>query len=787
MDVAALGLKIESDDVVKATANLDKFTASADKAAAAGAKLSGTGNTAKLAQDYARAAQAADQAGGAVAKASAAVAAANAHVVTYRNHLQGIVSASNQAAAAQNTVAAAVAKTSMATQQADGHVIAYRNNLERLATANKTAAAASGTAATGVAAVGTATRASSAIVSGFAGILGGLVGVIIGSVITALIEMVSKLWESDEAMKAVTVASDNLGAAQSVLGQMFDLSTGKIKNNTAAIRDNIYMQAVAFEATAAQAKVDAAKELSEGGLSGPGRGARFWRQITHPFENRAETEQGLAASQDGRNAANIRKIGEGLAAGNISRLDAGRALEAALANGQISQKQYIAAQNSFNRSLEQQTASAGARDLRAVLDGAELPSQYLKPDMAGPPPIGRGGGISAGRSTRAAAISDEAKALIERNRAAEQYIGSLSQEVAKIGLSDKALRKYEVAQALSKATTNEQRVAIAMLSIEREKALTKLRQTQEVEAAQKTLDDARKNMAGLDIELQTMHLVGAERDREILRIQRQIEMTELLAKIKAAEADGNTKLVETYRELADVIDERFAKSIQLIDGREAIDRHTAALNDAKDAAHGFFSGWLNGIRQGENAFKSFANSVIESVNRIIDKMLSRAIDDFFNKFDRGSNSGGGGIGSIIGSIAKIAGSASEAKASFKNANGNAFDSGVMRFAKGGAFTNTVVNTPTLFRFANGAQLGEMGEAGPEAIMPLMRGANGKLGVHAMGGRQIVEVRVTPNAYFDAHVDNRAGQVVAQTAPSIMDGGAKVANGRMAKRQTRRLG
>ena len=43
----------------------------------------------------------------------------------------------------------------------------------------------------------------------------------------------------------------------------------------------------------------------------------------------------------------------------------------------------------------------------------------------------------------------------------------------------------------------------------------------------------------------------------------------------------------------------------------------------------------------------------------------------------------------------------------------------------------IINRPTLMPLANGAALA--GEAGPEGILPLKRGANGKLGVISQGG------------------------------------------------------
>ncbi len=67
------------------------------------------------------------------------------------------------------------------------------------------------------------------------------------------------------------------------------------------------------------------------------------------------------------------------------------------------------------------------------------------------------------------------------------------------------------------------------------------------------------------------------------------------------------------------------------------------------------------------------------------------------------------------------------------ANGAAFSQGrVMPFAKGG-----VVAQPTSFAMRGGTGL--MGEAGPEAIMPLTRGADGRLGVQASGGARAVTV------------------------------------------------
>jgi len=75
------------------------------------------------------------------------------------------------------------------------------------------------------------------------------------------------------------------------------------------------------------------------------------------------------------------------------------------------------------------------------------------------------------------------------------------------------------------------------------------------------------------------------------------------------------------------------------------------------------------------------------------------------------------------------------------ANGAAFDAtGIAPFASGGTFTNQIVSTPTPFRFASGGSFknGVMGEAGPEAVMPIMqselgRDSKGRLGIKRQTG------------------------------------------------------
>lgn len=100
-----------------------------------------------------------------------------------------------------------------------------------------------------------------------------------------------------------------------------------------------------------------------------------------------------------------------------------------------------------------------------------------------------------------------------------------------------------------------------------------------------------------------------------------------------------------------------------------------------------------------------------------------------------ASSGGGGGGVIGQFLGGSSGAGAGGDGFTTNPQAGYALGGTFGFARGGAFTNSVVTERTPFNFKNGNKFsrGEMGEAGPEAVMPLRRGANGALGVAVMGG------------------------------------------------------
>lgn len=125
-----------------------------------------------------------------------------------------------------------------------------------------------------------------------------------------------------------------------------------------------------------------------------------------------------------------------------------------------------------------------------------------------------------------------------------------------------------------------------------------------------------------------------------------------------------------------------------------------------------------------NMFQSIGQSFVKMATDIIAKQMVMIVMQSILKSLGGGLFGGGGGGGFPVTGLNFLGGSSPLPTSFA-ANGATFANGTAKFAKGG-----VVNRPTFFKFANGGtmQNGVMGEAGPEAIVPLKRGYDGRLGI-----------------------------------------------------------
>jgi lambda family phage tail tape measure protein len=141
-----------------------------------------------------------------------------------------------------------------------------------------------------------------------------------------------------------------------------------------------------------------------------------------------------------------------------------------------------------------------------------------------------------------------------------------------------------------------------------------------------------------------------------------------------------------------------------------------------------------------NAFASFvtgAASARDAISGLLRNLAQLLANSAWQGLMRhtGGFGGTGVLGSIISGL--FGGGAT-----LKSADGNIFNGGnVVPFARGG-----VVNRPTRFPMADG-RTGLMGEAGPEAIVPLKRGRNGQLGIQSEAS-PTREITVNVRTYVD---------------------------------------
>ena len=215
-------------------------------------------------------------------------------------------------------------------------------------------------------------------------------------------------------------------------------------------------------------------------------------------------------------------------------------------------------------------------------------------------------------------------------------------------------------------------------------------------------------------------------------------------------------------------DAQYQQALSLFGGQSRVHKMALGLVDmTRERTSGMMFDLLTGTQNFKQSMLGLMTSMTQSIiQQLIDlamqALLTRTILSTF------MNIGSGLLGGAASAGTGAAGSGAMGMPTgwqgyVPNAKGGVYASPSLS-----AFSGQIVSNPTLFAFARGAGL--MGEAGPEAIMPLKRGADGSLGVRAIGGGQ--QSAAAPNVYIT--IEN-GGNVSSQADPGWGEFGKRMGN------------
>lgn len=215
-------------------------------------------------------------------------------------------------------------------------------------------------------------------------------------------------------------------------------------------------------------------------------------------------------------------------------------------------------------------------------------------------------------------------------------------------------------------------------------------------------------------------------------------------------------------------DAQYQQALSLFGGQSRVHKMALGLVDmTRERTSGMMFDLLTGTQNFKQSMLGLMTSMTQSIiQQLIDLAMQALLTrTFLSTF---MNIGGGLLGGAASAGAGAAGSGAMGMPTgwqgyVPNAKGGVYASPSLS-----AFSGQIVSNPTLFAFARGAGL--MGEAGPEAIMPLKRGADGSLGVRAIGGGP--QSAATPNVYIT--IEN-GGNVSSQADPGWGEFGKRMGN------------
>ncbi|HCR1658800.1 TPA: phage tail tape measure protein [Pseudomonas aeruginosa] len=412
-------------------------------------------------------------------------------------------------------------------------------------------------------------------------------------------------------------------------------------------------------------------------------------------------------------------------------------------------------------------------DRQAILSAANAIEAQKKANQA----------ATASGKARTKSLQDEVKALdalIDKALPEKKRLEDLAEGVEK-------LRK---AQAAGKITSAEMELGIKNLNEAYADGSIQKRIQQEQKLAEQRRNSADAYRKAMEVVLQARQdainsdvagigLGDDERDQAQRLDAVRKKYADLRRELEAQQEDASRRLGPAAYEqrLADLADFQ-ARELQM-----EVDGYGARLDAQRDYRNGARRAWQNiqadaadvasatddmlttGFNTASNAladfattgkfkFRDFASSVINDMARIASQQAATGL--LSGVLGAGVSAFSGWMGGSATAGASASGYTGNAYANWAaaQADGGAWANGVQFFANGAAFTNSIVSRPTAFGMAGG-RTGVMGEAGPEAILPLARAADGSLGVRSVGGGGGTALQV--NAPVAVTVEDRSSE------------------------------
>ncbi|EOA1869387.1 phage tail tape measure protein [Salmonella enterica] len=377
------------------------------------------------------------------------------------------------------------------------------------------------------------------------------------------------------------------------------------------------------------------------------------------------------------------------------------------------------------------------------------------------------GQIAAAKLSSTEKMTDAHKKLL----AFQQRIADLSGKKLTADEQSLMAHKDEIALAL-------QKLDIAQQDLQHQNAINELKK-KTVQLTSQLAEEETKVRQQHTMSLATMGMGDQQRGRyeERLKIQQQYQdkLEQLKRDSKAKGTYGSDEYRQAEQELQDSLDRRLVEWADYnakVDASQgdwtqgasrALDNFLAQGSNVAGMTENVFTNAFNGMADGianfaltgKMDFRSFTVSILSDLAKMEARIAaSKLLGSVLGMFGFGASAGGSTPSGAYNSAALSV---------IPNADG-----GVYRSAGLSQYSGSIVDRPTFFQFARGAAV--MGEAGPEAILPLRRGTDGKLGVVAAGSGGMA--MFAPQ--YHIAISNTGPELTPQAMKAVYDLGKKAA-------------